>query len=304
MIARLTPSLELLDLEEHGQCVLCGCSFVGNDTAHLGYDSLSKPLYVCDKCSGALAEGSQSNALRSAIENLPSELVMKVTNPLFLRRRNCADEQLGGDLKHHRENYIAGWNTAEDWYALRDRLVVGQPHGWQQAFVEFFEARLNLRYLNPIKVLQENGTFQGEGFSIVAIQCSLIELLESAAQGTNYRFARGEKLGAYEYSSSQAAFISFLTERAPFSRTFNAASALDFYVGVRCGVLHEARTKNGWRIWAEGPPGTIALPDERIVYRNNFQVGLLTYIGSYGERLPHEAALQEAFIRKFDALCA
>lgn len=202
-------------------------------------------------------------------------------------------------------DYIAGRNTAENWYALRNQLEIGNPDGWQKAFAEFFEARLYLRYLSPIKVLQDSGTFQGEGFSIVAIQCSLIEFLESTEQGTNYRYVRrGEKLDAYEYSSSRDVFISFLTKRVPFSETFNEASAQEFYIGVRCGLLHEARTKNGWRIWAEGPRGTIALPEERIVFRNNFQESLLTYIRMYGERLPFDSMLQEAFVRKFNALCA
>lgn len=202
------------------------------------------------------------------------------------------------------ENYIAGSKTAGDWYALREQLSVGKPVGWNEAFAEFYEARLKLRYLHPIQLLQDNGTFQGEGFSIVAIQCSLVEFLESTTQGTRYRFLRpGEQLGPYEYSSSQTVFVAFLKDRAPFSATFDDASARDFYVGVRCGLLHEARTKNGWRIWARGPDGIVANTLDRIVYRDNFQAALLQYIQAYGEGLPNDPRLQEAFIRKFDSLC-
>ena len=158
--------------------------------------------------------------------------------------------------------------------------------------------------MNPIKVLQESGTFQGEGFSIVAIQCSLIEFLESTAQGTNYRYLkRGHVLGLHEYSSSQEVFVAFLRSRAPFSSTFNEASAQDFYVGVRCGLLHEARTKNGWRIWADGPADVVANVKNRVVYRNNFQAALLEYVRAYGASLRTDAALQQGFIRKFDDLC-
>lgn len=202
------------------------------------------------------------------------------------------------------ENYIAGRKTPTDWYATRDGLSVGNPENWHQAFVDFFETRLYLRYLHPIRVLQDSGISQGEGFSIVAIQCSLIEFLESTAQGTNYRYAsRRDPLGPYEYSSSQDVFVSFLRSRAPFSATFDDASAQDFYAGVRCGLLHEARTKNGWRIWAESLHGIVANIAQRIVYRNNFQAALLQYIQTYGERLPHEPQLQEAFVRKFNDLC-
>jgi hypothetical protein len=46
--------------------------------------------------------------------------------------------------------------------------------------------------------------------------------------------------------------ISFLMTRTPFKEDFKTENmARDFYEGVRCGLLHEARTKNGWTIWAK-----------------------------------------------------
>jgi hypothetical protein len=202
------------------------------------------------------------------------------------------------------DNFIAGNKRPEDWYAMRERLRKNEADAWREAFSDYFEARLTLRYLRPIKVLQDNGTLEGEGFSIVTIQCSLIEFLESTAQGTNYRYLRlSEALQAHEYAKSQDIFVDFLQNREPFSATFDGTSAQDFYVGVRCGLLHEARTKNGWRIWAEGPSGTIADVPNRIVYRNNFQEALLEYIKAYGKRLERDQDLQQGFIRKFDHLC-
>lgn len=201
--------------------------------------------------------------------------------------------------------YIAGAKTRADWYAIRERLLLSDAQAWREAFTEYFKARLQLRYLHPICILQEHGSFRGEGFSIVAIQCSLIEFLESTAQGTNYRYQkRGEPPGDHEYSSSQSVFVAFLRDRAPFSRVFDDASAQDFYFGVRCGLLHEAQTKNGWRIWAEDHFGAIADVENRIVYRNGFQAALLEYIESYGTELQVDTNLQQAFIRKFDNLCA
>lgn len=200
---------------------------------------------------------------------------------------------------------IAGTKTIADWLIIRERLLRLDAQVCCEAFTEYFEARLHLRYLHPISLLQEHGTFQGEGFSIVAIQCSLIEFLESTAQGKNYRHKkRHEVLGAYEYSSSQEVFVAFLRNRAPFSQVFDEASAQEFYFGVRCGLLHEAQTKNGWRILAENHVGAIANVKERIVYRNGFQAALLEYIASYGAELQVDTNLQQAFIRKFDNLCA
>lgn len=209
--------------------------------------------------------------------------------------------QIEASMKDH---YIAGHKSSADWQTIRTRLLDCNADLWNEAFTDFYEARLNLRYLHPIKVLQDNGTFQGEGFAIAAIQCSLIEFLESTEQGLNYRFIRSkENLGPYEYNSSQNIFVSFLKNRNPFSKTFDQTTAEEFYVGVRCGLLHEARTKNGWRILARDSTGLVVNLAERIVYRDNFQEALLTYITDYHERLLSTQELQLAFIRKFDAIC-
>jgi len=107
---------------------------------------------------------------------------------------------------------------------------------WETAFAEYFHGRLSARYLDPIKVLQDNGTLQGEGFSIAAIQCSLIEFLESTVQGKSYRLLRGAPLlGPHEYSRSGDMFESFFVNRAPFNTEFNAAAAHDFILELPDG---------------------------------------------------------------------
>ena len=95
------------------------------------------------------------------------------------------------------------------------------------------------------------GPFRVRGSRILAIQCTLVEFLESTVQGVTYRYLRrGETLGPHEYSSSSDLFVNFLCKRDPFARDFSEALAKEFYAGVRCGLLHEARTKNGWKVWA------------------------------------------------------
>jgi hypothetical protein len=201
-------------------------------------------------------------------------------------------------------NYIAGRRTATDWHILRPRLLQRDAGAWEEAYRGFFVERLQRRYLDPIAVLQANGTLSGEGFSIVAIQCSLIEFLESTRQGTSYRRPTStQPLVQYEYSASGKVFAAFLHLRPPFSSTFTEVSAEDFYVNVRCALLHEARTKSGWRIWADGPTAIVADTTEKKVYRNNFQGALLQYIKAFGPELASDNELQDAFIRKFDSLC-
>jgi hypothetical protein len=203
--------------------------------------------------------------------------------------------------------HIAGPLTTDDWKIFRAALIPGgDPTAWKKAFEDYFHTRLSLRYLGPIKVLQDNGTFQGEGFSIAAVQCSIVEFLESTIQGKSYRFRpRGAPApGPFEYSSSSDIFISFLMKRPPFKNDFRTENcARDFYEGVRCGLLHEARTKNGWTILAKDSGGQTADTNQKIMYRDNFQTGLLTFVDWYKAELPNDKALQEAFVRKFDSLC-
>jgi len=203
------------------------------------------------------------------------------------------------------DTYIAGWKTADDWQAVRSKLVGNSdPSIWKTVFEDYFCTRLNLRYFGPIKTLQEHGTFQGEGFSILAIQCTLIEFLESTVQGLKYRYLRkGETLNPNEYSSSREIFVSFLCKRDPFAKDFDDTLAKDFYENIRCGLLHEARTKNGWKVWAKGPVDSIISRKQRIVYRDNFQLALDSFVDWYGKTLCSDNTLQEAFIRKFDDLC-
>lgn len=200
--------------------------------------------------------------------------------------------------------YIAGKLTGHDWHKCKAKLVVGaDQEGWASAYEDFFRQRLKLRYLDPIKLLSAPGGWQGEGFSIVSIQCALIEFLAACRSGKNYRFLKkGDVLGPHEYSSSSALFQNFLSDVAPFSAAFDADSAKDFYQSIRCALLHEARTRNGWRIWVSGPNPIDSA--RKIVYRDALQATILTYVDDYGRRLLTSSLLQEAFIRKFDDLSA
>jgi|SRR6185437_8871747 len=126
---------------------------------------------------------------------------------------------------------IAGNKTAKDWQQFRQTLVSGgDTKAWKAAFETYFEARLKTRYLKPIESLQASHTLNGEGFSLLAIHCSMIEFLESTLQGRTYRIRRKKDppLSQYEYAESGQMFTAFLTKRKPFSGVLNAALAGDF----------------------------------------------------------------------------
>jgi hypothetical protein len=202
---------------------------------------------------------------------------------------------------------IAGKKTVDDWWKLRATLD-GDPESWRSAFKDFFYERLRTRYFVPIKTLMKIPDNNGEGFSIVAIQCSLIEFLGATLEGKSFRHRsehKGGKPGDDEYNNSKDMFVSFLTSAVPFKSTFDENLAREFYTGVRCGLLHEARTKNGWTITAKS--GVTWIVDTttltKKVHRDNLQEAFCNFVQWYREALPNDKKLQEAFIRKFDSLC-
>jgi hypothetical protein len=198
---------------------------------------------------------------------------------------------------------IAGEKTVSDWNQLRPRLIEGSMIAWEDAYADFYLARLRTRYFEPIKILQAQLTGQGEGFSIVTIQCSLVEFLEATIQGITFKHPSKGKLGPHEYSASGQLFQSFLTKRDPFRPHFDTATAKAFYENIRCALLHEARTKDGWRIWAGKREGRLLDKEQKILFRDNLQTAFEQFLHGYRERLLRETKLQAAFIRKFDSLC-
>lgn len=108
----------------------------------------------------------------------------------------------------------------------------------RERIATFILERFSERYIKPLR------TPETHGFCIMAICCLMIEALESFWQGwTNTK------------GCSKKAFISFFKrcqeqELDIDIREFSSL-AEDFYENVRCGILHQAETTNGWRISRE-----------------------------------------------------
>jgi hypothetical protein len=213
-------------------------------------------------------------------------------------------------MKLSSTTYIAGKNTVADWDSIRLNLRdYSNKELWESVFKDYFLTRLNDRYLKPIESIKQNGTYRGEGFSIMTIICSIIEFLETTYQGKNYRFVRKNDppLGKFEYSKSGQIFIDFLCNREPFKNSFNSQTADEFYSNIRCGLLHEARTNGKWTIWGNTLSNTLLTitPTENIVYRDNFYDAILDYVNNhYKIELLKSSDLKDAFLRKFDSLCS
>lgn len=201
-------------------------------------------------------------------------------------------------------HYINACKTNYDWHEFKQSLEIGGTVDlWEKAFHDYYKPRINERYLNPVNFIQERKAFLGEGFAVMAILCSLIEFIESTYKGKIYRnLPRGQRPGIHEYSNSSSMFISFLVSREPFKSEFNRNLAKKFYKNIRCGILHEASAKDGWRVRAEPDETKIVDGSRKIVYRHNFYKGIVQYIDEYGNELKENQDRQRGFIRKFDRL--
>jgi hypothetical protein len=205
---------------------------------------------------------------------------------------------------------IAGKHTDKQWMALKKQLQSKPTKRlWDSAFRRFYRMRIDTRYLHPIASIQQEDTQCGEGFTIVALFCTLVEFLESCERGDNFRFIgrTGAKLQPNEYNERQASsyFKDFLRTRMPFNTLIPSTLVDSFYQNVRCGLLHEARTKGGWVISTGASSGAlISQKDGQItLFRNQLIPALETYFREYRKRLLTNPSTQEAFFRKFDHLC-
>lgn len=101
---------------------------------------------------------------------------------------------------------------------------------------DFIFERFYSRYVKPFSY--EDGKYKREfknGFSMMANFCLLIETLESFNNGWGDSDRR-----------SRSAFINFFINDANFKELKNKGA--EFYIHVRCGILHQGETTGGWKI--------------------------------------------------------
>lgn len=105
---------------------------------------------------------------------------------------------------------------------------------------DFIFQRLYSRYLKPFLFVDEKFRTQFKnGFSIMANCCLLIETLQSFKNGW----------GDSDRKSGQA-FKQFFATESNFS-IFKGREQ-EFYVNIRCGILHQGETTGGWTVNRSG----------------------------------------------------
>lgn len=187
-----------------------------------------------------------------------------------------------------------------EWPMTKVKLESGEADAatWKGAHERLLKARLDDRYLKPIKSIRESGSYIGEGFAILTIQCGLIEFLAALRCGWNYR--NGAAYGKNnEYGSSRRLYAEFLTNQKPFSDYVpDSERALEFYRDVRCGLTHEAQTKNGWKVRAANATDSAIDFNSKFVNRDLLGNAIDKYLAIYSDELQTSADLQAAFVRK------
>lgn len=215
---------------------------------------------------------------------------------------------------------LFGNKTKKDWMEIRSKLIsdFNNEQTWKEVS-ELFNLRLESRYFQPIDCILDMKTTSGEGFAVMTLICSLIEFLESSYQGKIYNFSL-KKETKFEYKDPGQKFKKFLTGHEPFKAVFSkeiidqleekVTLADDFYSNVRCGLLHEAATKNGWVIKTQSKNNSSNLRcvifegNQKIIYRDLFFEEIKKYVCNYLQEIKNGNidGLREKLCRKIDSL--
>ena len=107
------------------------------------------------------------------------------------------------------------------------------------------------------------------GFCTMAICCLMIEALESFHQGWPDSAGMGRE-------AFRTFFERCAAEGSELGRFADCPD--DFYVGVRCGILHQGETSRGWRIRREGP---LFGPSTKLINATRFHKELGMVLESY-----------------------
>lgn len=108
-------------------------------------------------------------------------------------------------------------------------------YGNVDTLADFMYGRFYERYIEPFEAMNPE---KKNGFSIMAIACLMIETLENFWQGSpETRRKEGSKY-----------FESFFSRCAQINNELSKFKNLNFYHNIRCGILHQGETKDGWNI--------------------------------------------------------
>ena len=168
---------------------------------------------------------------------------------------------------------------------------------WNRA-IEILKMRIENRYFEPVDLLieKETGKMAKErkyGFTILSIDCLLIETLQAFIEGWKTTKNKSEK-----------AFEKFLTTSPSFKKHFSQNMAIQFYKNYRCGILHQAEIQSDSLVWSIGPL-VQNINNKMVINRTEFHKKLKDDFYHYLEQLKDErnVNLRNNFQKKMNHIC-
>lgn len=139
--------------------------------------------------------------------------------------------------------------------ATGDRVAAGR----------FIKERLDERYLSPLLDVDRK---QRHGFSMMAVACLAIEALQAFQLGLKSTKKNSENM-----------FAAFFAQHPAFA---DFAGDGWFYDHIRCGLLHDAEARGGWRILRTGP---LVNKEARTINATLFVRELRKAVSAYADEL-------------------
>lgn len=165
----------------------------------------------------------------------------------------------------------------------------------KDALVKFIGQRYAERFVSAVTTLRAApGSTSGYGFAIMALCSLLVESLQSYRYGLpTTNIGEFGRLAAFnpppEYDvplqdrkTGTDVFIDFFSFPA-HQLLFPGVDGRTFYLTIRNGLLHQAQTKDGWRI--RTGQAVLWNSTDRIIDRNRFADALNEAINKYTQEL-------------------
>jgi hypothetical protein len=182
--------------------------------------------------------------------------------------------------------------TNPEEFLLTKTVTVGNVKNWmalkdadsKEKIINLINHRFRNRYINHVKEIKS-------GFLKMAISCLMIETFESFKKGKNDTKGKGAKFFENFFSTEEGYFPGFKDIHE------------DFYTNIRCGILHQAETKNMWRIWLEG---SLLNTAQKIINADKFLLALEKSFENYLKILEEKSFDEQIWVnalKKLNHIC-
>ncbi len=164
-----------------------------------------------------------------------------------------------------------------------DKYKLLEKNEDKAAIADFIVQRFEERYFSPVLNSRSR-----HGFTMLAIGCLVIETLESFYQGLEDTDRKSKRM-----------FIDFFARDTPL-KPFG--KVVTFYSDIRCGILHQAEIRGGWRITRSS---NAPLLDEvgRTINAELFIQGLKDAVSTYVIQFQNDPQLWENLKIKMRKIC-